>query len=91
MLKREKEVLLEENRQKSLSVENQRMVARLGESEKERLNGIIHKMGEKIMNLEQINTTLKETIGKLQSESEEADEHYYRQTKAKAGQFYYRK
>jgi hypothetical protein len=48
-------------------------------------------MGEKIMNLELINQTLKETIDQLKGESGESDENYYRQTKAKAGQFYYRK
>jgi hypothetical protein len=61
------------------------------EEENEKVNGILMKMGEKILSLENINLTLKESIRKLENQEEDLDENYYRQTKAKAGQFYYRR
>jgi hypothetical protein len=46
-------------------------------------------MGDKIMTLEEINQTLRENAQK--DETGEEEESYYRTTRAKAGQFYYRK
>ena len=43
------------------------------------------------MSLEEINQTLKETLKKNEEGESETDESYYRTTRAKAGQFYYKK
>jgi hypothetical protein len=80
---------MEENRQKHLNLESQRELVVLAEQEKERKDSLIRKMGDKIMTLEEINQTLRENAQK--DETGEEEESYYRTTRAKAGQFYYRK
>lgn len=82
---------MEENKQKTINLENQKTLNKMVEEENEKVNAILMKMGEKILSLENINLTLKESIRKLENQEEDLDENYYRQTKAKAGQFYYRR
>jgi K+/H+ antiporter YhaU regulatory subunit KhtT len=83
--------LAEENRQKYLNLENQKMIVALMEDEKKKMSSIINKMGEKIMSLEEVNQSLKEAVAKASGEPSETDESYYRTTRAKVGQFYYKK
>lgn len=83
--------MAEENKQKYVNLENQKLLVSLVEEEKKKLNNIIIKMGEKIMSLEEMNQTLKETIAKLTDGPAEGEESYYRTTRTKVGQFYYKK
>lgn len=61
----------------------------MAEEEKAKQDNLIRKMGDKIMSLEEINLTLREAASK--EEEGEDQESYYRTTRTKAGQFYYRK
>lgn len=64
----------------------------MSEESNQKLKDVITKMGEKIMSLEQINQTLRQSLLKYQAGDEVEDDLYYlKQTKAKAGQFYYKK
>lgn len=56
--------MTEENKQKHINLENQKLLVSLVEEEKKKLNNILTKMGEKIMSLEEMNQVLKETIAK---------------------------
>ena len=49
---------------------------------------VILKMGEKLMTLENVNETLRE---RLRGQDELPQDSYYRETRTKAGQFYYRR
>jgi hypothetical protein len=64
LLRREKELLMEENRQKHLNLENQKQVVAMAEQEKARQDSLVRKMGDKIMSLEEINQTLRETAAR---------------------------
>lgn len=88
VLRREKELLLEENRQKHLNLESQKQLVALAQQEKARQDGLLRKMGDKIMSLEEINHTLRQSAAQ---EGTTETEEYYRTTRAKVGQFYYRK
>ena len=63
----------------------------MSEEGSEKLNGVVNKMGEKIVSLEELNQTLRAEIKKLEESDVNIEENYYRQTKIKAGQFYYKK
>ncbi len=80
---------MEENRQKHLNLENQKQLVAMAEEEKSRLQALILKMGDKIMSLEEINQTLREA--QMKETSTEIEDTYYRTSRTKAGQFYYRK
>lgn len=79
---------MEENRQKHLNMESQKQLVKLAEEEKARQDSLVRKMGDKIMALEEANQTLRDAAAQLDPQQEES---YYRTTRAKAGQFYYRK
>lgn len=79
---------MEENRQKHLNMESQKQLVKLAEEEKARQDSLVRKMGDKIMALEEANQTLRDAAAQLDPPQEES---YYRTTRAKAGQFYYRK
>ena len=61
----------------------------MAQEEKARQDSLIRKMGDKIMSLDEINQTLRQSASK--EDSSETEESYYRTTRTKAGQFYYRK
>ena len=67
------------------------MIVRMSEEGSEKLNAVVNKMGEKIVSLEELNQTLRAEIKKLEESDVNIEENYYRQTKIKAGQFYYKK
>lgn len=61
------------------------------EESNQKLKDVITKMGEKIMSLEQMNQTLKESLLKYDQGEETEDQFYFlKQKKVKAGQFYYK-
>lgn len=49
------------------------------------------KMGDKIMKLQEYNQSLRKEIVKLETPDENQEDSYYRTTKTKIGQFYYKK
>lgn len=67
VLRREKELLMEENRQKHLNLERQKELVELATEEKARQDSLIRKMGDKIMSLEEVNQTLRDAAAQENS------------------------